>query len=130
MNRIRAVIADDNEEMLGTVLSNLAGQFDVIQAVRNGQAALEAVTQLKPEIAVFDISMPLLNGLEVARRLQGTNANTKIIFLTVHTDPDIVSAAIEAGALGYVLKPRLGLDLLPAIASALQGKCYVSPYYV
>jgi DNA-binding NarL/FixJ family response regulator len=73
--------------------------------------------------------MPVLNGLEVARRLKDTKGSTKVIFLTVHDDPDIVTAAIEAGALGYVLKARLRFDLIPAIQLALQDGYFVSPAY-
>jgi DNA-binding NarL/FixJ family response regulator len=127
MSKIRAVVAEDNQEMLGTAVLALAQEYDVIRAVSNGRAALEAVTQLKPEVAVFDISMPVMNGLEGARRLKQVDGNTKIVFLSNYTDPDIVSAAIEAGALGYVLKPRLRLDLIRAIQLALQGGCFVSP---
>lgn len=128
MNKIRAVVADDNSEMLATLMEMLAEVFDVIQAVDNGQAALDAVMQLKPEIAIFDISMPLLNGLEVAWRLKdAADHYTKIVFLTLHSDPDTVAAAVEAGALGYVLKPRMQSDLMSAIHFALQGNRFVSP---
>src|ERR1700751_3768595 len=103
--------------------------IDVIRAVSDGQAALEAVIQLRPGVVIFDISMPVLNGLEVARRLKHTKGSTKVIFLTLHDDPDIVTAAIEAGALGYVRKARLRFDLIPAIRLALQDGYFVSPAY-
>jgi DNA-binding NarL/FixJ family response regulator len=76
---------------------------------------------------VLDISMPLLSGLEAARHLQAAGSPAKIIFLTVHDDPDYVRAALATGALGYVVKCRLASDLLRAMRAALAGLSFVSP---
>ena len=104
----------------------LADQSDVIRAVSDGGMALHAVTQLHPDVAVLDISMPILDGIEVARRMKNTGNKGAVIFLTCLTDPDIVDAACDVGSLGYVVKPRLLSDLVPAIRFALQRVHFVS----
>jgi DNA-binding NarL/FixJ family response regulator len=76
---------------------------------------------------VLDISMPVMNGVEAARRLRAAGTSAKIVFLTVHADQDYVRAALGTGALGYVLKSELASDLLPCLREALQGRSYVSP---
>ena len=114
--------------MLETVVSLLAPDFEVVGAVNDGQAALEAAVRLQPEIAVLDISMPGMNGIQAAERIrENENCSTQIVFLTANNDREIVEAALATGALGYVLKLRLYLDLIPAIKFALAGRCLVSP---
>ncbi|MGH7340035.1 MAG: response regulator, partial [Candidatus Rokuibacteriota bacterium] len=76
---------------------------------------------------VLDISMPVLNGIEAARRLKTAGSPAKIVFLSVHADPDYVRAALGTGALGYVLKSELASDLLPCLRDALLDRSYVSP---
>jgi len=93
----------------------------------DGRAAFEAAFVLKPEAVVFDISMPVLSGLAAAARLAESPQPPCVIFLTVHEDQDFVDAAFNVGALGYVLKRRLGTDLIPAIRAALAGRAFVSP---
>jgi len=81
--------------------------FDMIAFAADGQQAIESALQLKPDIVVLDISMPVLNGLQVASHLHDQGCPAKLIFLTVHRDPDIVEAAFSAGAFGYVFKPLI-----------------------
>jgi len=123
----RVVLADDQEEILETVSRVLRSDFDIVAAVPDGESAIEAVARLDPDLVVLDISMPILNGLEAASLLQESGSKAKVIFLTVHDDPDYVEAAFSVGARGYVLKARLGIDLLPAVREALQGRTFVSP---
>jgi len=82
--------------------------------------------KLQPDVIVTDISMPKLNGIEAANRLWESGCSSRIAFLTVQTDPDVVRAALEAGALGYVLKSSVTTDLLIAIEEALAGRTFVS----
>jgi DNA-binding NarL/FixJ family response regulator len=82
--------------------------------------------KLRPDVVVLDISMPILDGIQVAKRLREADPNSKIVFLTVAKDPDICRAALETGALGYVWKPRLGTDLTPALQQAVRGSRFVS----
>lgn len=104
----------------------LPEEFQVIGAVVNGRALLEAATLSRPDIIVTDISMPVLNGLEAGRQLIQKGARVKIVFLTVHRDPELLQAALETGALGYILKTGLSSDLIPAVRHALQGRKFVS----
>jgi DNA-binding NarL/FixJ family response regulator len=126
--KIRVLLADDHEDMRGFVSNLLAsGPCEVVATVGVGQAALEAAVQMLPEVAVLDISMPVLNGIQVARRLRQANPTIKIVFLTVDRDAETCRAALATGAQGYVLKLRLGTDLIPAINSAKDGLHIVSP---
>jgi DNA-binding NarL/FixJ family response regulator len=101
--------------------------FEVVDSVSDGQAAVEAVDKLLPDVVVLDVSMPVLNGIEAARRILAVSPSIKIVFLSVDDDPDICRAALETGAYGYVLKPRLDTDLIPAIELARQGHRFLSP---
>jgi DNA-binding NarL/FixJ family response regulator len=87
---------------------------------------LEGASWLKPDLIVLDISMPVLNGLETARRLRALGSLAEIVFLTVYADLDYVHTAFKAGALGYVLKSELASELLPCLREALAGRPYVS----
>jgi DNA-binding NarL/FixJ family response regulator len=122
LDRIRVLLADDHEAMLDRVAGLLATECDVVGTVTDGQQALDAVRELKPDVLVLDISMPVMNGIETARRLKEAGSETRIVFLTVHDDPDFVREALEAGALGYVIKQRIASDLVAAIKKAHAGR--------
>jgi DNA-binding NarL/FixJ family response regulator len=126
--KIRVVLADDNIQVLEYVRDFLSANCcEVVGIVTDGQAAIEAATKLLPDVVVLDLSMPLLNGIEAAKRMLEANPSTRIVFLTVEKDPDTCHAALETGACGYVLKPRLATDLIPAIELAKDGRRFVSP---
>jgi DNA-binding NarL/FixJ family response regulator len=122
----RILIADDQEEMVETIAQALGNEFDIVGTADNGKRAIELATQLFPDILILDISMPLVNGIEAAWRLKRIASPTKIIFVTVHTDPDFVEAARSAGALGYVWKESVASDLAPAVRAVLQGDRFTS----
>ena len=94
--------------------------------VGDGQSLIEMAESLQPDLIITDISMPLLSGIEAAKNIMKSTPQTKIIFLTVHTDPDYVREALELGAVGYVVKSRLVSDLQLAIGEVLAGRTYVS----
>jgi len=125
--RIRLLLAEDHLEMRKMILRILEREFDVVGAVGDGQALLEAEPRLKPDVCVIDISMPILSGIEAAILLRQSGSLVKIVFLTVHTQDVFVEAALEAGALGYVLKPRMASDLHLAVQEAFSGRSFVSP---
>ena len=127
MTTHRVFLADDQEEMLQTVAQVLEGQFEVVGTAKDGDRAFERVPSLSPDVLVIDISMPGIDGIEVALRLRWQGSTAKVVFLTVHEDTDFVEAAMSVGALGYVLKPCLATDLVPAIWKALEGNTFVSP---
>jgi DNA-binding NarL/FixJ family response regulator len=126
VDKIRVVLADDHREVIAKVRGVLGEEFEVLEAAENGNQAVTAVLALDPDVFVTDISMPLLNGLQAARRIQKTNSRVKIIFLTIHEDRDFIAAAFSAGATGYVTKRRLATDLVLAIQEALKGHTFVS----
>jgi DNA-binding NarL/FixJ family response regulator len=126
MNLKRVLLADDLPPLLTAVIALLGGSFDIVGIFSDGQSALNAILELKPDVAVLDISMPGKNGLEVARELKNHASMTKIVFLTVHEDSDIIAASLSAGALGYVFKALMDSDLIPAINEALAGRVFVS----
>jgi len=124
----RVLLADDLPEVHLKVAELLRDDFDIVGSAYDGEQAIEAATTLNPDVLILDISMPLLNGIQVASRLVETGCKAKIIFFTVHDDQDYVGAAFSLGALGYVLKPRLATDLIPAIEAALQGRKFNSEF--
>jgi DNA-binding NarL/FixJ family response regulator len=126
VDKIRVVLADDHREVIAKIRGVLGDEFEVVDAVVNGIQAVSAVLALDPDVFVTDISMPLLNGLQAARRIQNANPRVKIIFVTIHEDRDFIAAAFSAGATGYVTKRRLSTDLVLAIQEALKGNSFVS----
>jgi DNA-binding NarL/FixJ family response regulator len=127
LDRIRVLLADDHEAMLDRVARLLEAECNVVGTATDGQQALEAAQDLKPDVLVLDISMPVMNGIETAHRLKEAGAEARIVFLTVHDDPDFAKEALEAGALGYVIKPRIVSDLMMAINEVCVGRSFVSP---
>ena len=127
MSRATVLLADDQAEFLAVERRLLEPEFEVIETVRNGHAAVEAAIRLAPDVLIIDVSMPVMDGIAAARSLRAAGSWAKVVFLTVHGDPDYVRAALEAGALGYVVKCRLAFDLVPALRDALAGRPFVSP---
>lgn len=127
LSKIRILLADDNTPVLEYVREFLnANSCEVVGAVNDGEAAVRAAALLIPDVVVLDLSMPVLNGIEAAKRILEAKPSTKIVFLTVEKDRDTCRAALEAGACGYVLKPRLATDLIPAIELAKDGRRFIS----
>ena len=124
---VRVLLADDSPSMLQAARRILEPEFEVVGTVDDGQAVLEATKSLNPDVLVLDISMGVMSGLEAARLLRRIGSTAKIVVLTVHNDQDFVEEAFSAGAVGYVIKPRLGTDLLVAVREALIGHRFVSP---
>jgi two-component system response regulator NreC len=101
--------------------------FQVAGEASDGQEGVRLVEALQPDIAVMDISMPILNGLDAARELSRTSPKTKTILLTQHDEGQYISEALEAGVKGYVLKSQVANDLLLAIRQVSRGQVYLSP---
>lgn len=128
MARARILLADDHKEMRERVVSLLGREFEILAPVEDGRALLEAASKLKPDVCLLDISMPIVNGIEAATRLRERRATAKIIFLTIHEDPDFVQAALKTGASGYVVKRQMGSDLRTAVKEALAGRIFISSF--
>jgi DNA-binding NarL/FixJ family response regulator len=123
----RVLLVDDNQAMVARAATALKNCCLVVGTASNGRAAIEAAQALKPDVIVLDISMPGMTGLEVAARLREIGCTAALVFLTVHDEEDIIAAAKAAGAIGYVVKPRLGSDLHVAVQEARAGRPFVSP---
>ncbi len=124
--RLRILVADDNALFLHKIASILEAEFDVVAKVADGRAAVEAAHKYNPDVAVIDLEMPLLNGIEVARELAQRQPSPKVLICSVETDSEIVDASLQAGALGYVFKARIEAELLSAVKAVAQGQKYVS----
>jgi len=124
---IRVFLVDDNGAILSDLQDELGDKFEIAGTAQNGEEALQAIQRLNPDVLVLDITMPGLNGLQVAARVHGNHPRMRILFLTIHEEPEYVSAAFNAGALGYVSKRRLASDLAPAIREVFEGRTYLSP---
>ncbi len=127
MERPRILLADDNAELLDHLVQVLACDWDVVAACADGESALQACRQFNPEFVVLDISMKKMSGIEVARQLSKERRCPKILFLTVHEEPEFICAAFAAGGGGYVVKSRMTLDLEPALGALKAGRIFVSP---
>lgn len=127
MNRPRILVADDHKLVLERVVSALGATYEVIGRVNNGKDLVTEAQRLQPDLIITDVAMPILNGIEAARKLRQNGSCSKLIFLTVHRESAFVRACFEEGGLGYVTKSSLGTDLIPAIREALAGNRYISP---
>ena len=127
MNRLRVLVAEDHAAVRSSVIRLLSKTYDVVAAVNDGRALLDAVNTMQPDVLVVDLSLPVITGIEAASILKKMDCASKIVFLTVHNDPDFVRAAQDAGALGYVLKQQMTTDLPQAIEKAFAGEQFTSP---
>jgi DNA-binding NarL/FixJ family response regulator len=126
-DQVRLLLVDDNPAVLRQVIQLLPGEFEVVATLEDGAGLCGAVQEHRPDIIVLDITLPSVSGIALASQLRNAGYSTRIVFLTVHSDPDYVRAALAAGATAYVVKMRLSLDLVPALRSALQDERFISP---
>jgi DNA-binding NarL/FixJ family response regulator len=127
MTRPRVLLADDHRLLREAFAALLQSECDVVGAVADGRAVLELSRELRPDIVVLDIAMPLLNGMDAARQLKQTMPDVKIIFLTVSEDRDLAAEAFRVGASGYLLKNSAASELVQAIREVSAGRSYVTP---
>ena len=127
MNRARVLIADDHAFVLEGLVNLLKDKFDVVAAVTSGSLLVDAVTRLRPDVVVTDISMPGLNGIEAFEQLQAAGLEAKVIVLTLHTDTELAAKLIRSGVSGFVMKLLATSELVTAIEQALLGRVYLSP---
>jgi DNA-binding NarL/FixJ family response regulator len=127
VKRTRVLLADDHKIVLDGLRSLLEPKFDLVGTVEDGRALVSAVQQLRPDVIVVDISMPLLNGIEAVRQIKKLEPQVKVVFLTMHPDVTYAIRAFESGASGYVLKHSASSELLTAIQEAMKGRTYVTP---
>lgn len=123
----RVMLADDHTILVEAFRKLLEPHFEIVGSVADGRALLEIAPQLKPDVIIVDIGMPLMNGLEAALRLKELMPTVKLIFLTMNEDPDLAVEAMNHGASGYLLKSSAASELIRAIQMALKAKSYVTP---
>jgi len=127
MGRPRVLLADDHALLLGAFEKLLAGECDIVGQASDGRALVAAAEQLKPDLIILDISMPLLNGLEAGRQIKQKWPNVKLVFLTMMEDADLAAEAFRSGASGYLLKRSAASELAVAIREVMLGRSYITP---
>ena len=129
MKRIRILLADDHNVVRRGLRLLLESQpeFSVVGEAADGRQAVEQAEAAKPDVVVLDITMPCMNGIQVAEHLKEIKCRTKVLFLTIHEEPEFISAAFSAGGVGYVSKLRLASDLVNAIREVFGGREFISP---
>jgi DNA-binding NarL/FixJ family response regulator len=123
----RVLLADDHLLIAEGIQKLLEPEFEFVGIVADGRSLVTAVAKLQPDIAVVDISLPLLNGLDASKHIKKANPNVKIIVLTMHSEPTFVTQAFHVGVSGYVLKQSVGSELIQAIHEVLKGNTFISP---
>lgn len=129
MNNARILLGDDHALILNGIRATLEPQFSVIGQARDGVALVKAAEELRPDVVVLDISMPLLNGFEAARKIREALPAIKLIFLSQHLNPAYLREALKIGASGYVLKAETTEELQAAVKTVLRGETYISPSF-
>lgn len=129
MSQVRIVLADDHTIMRHGLRLVLERQpdFAVIGEANNGREAIDIVVRENPDVAVMDIAMPLLNGIEAAKRIAEERIKTAVVILSMHSDESYILKALRAGARGYLLKDSAEIDLIQAIRAVSAGKAFFSP---
>ena len=127
MKRLRILLADDHPMVSAGFQKLLEPEYEVVGMVENGRAVLKAAAELQPDMAILDVTMPLLNGLDAGRRLKASMPQVKLIYLTMNSDPDYAKEALEIGASAYLLKNSLPSELLQAVREVVKGKSYITP---
>jgi DNA-binding NarL/FixJ family response regulator len=123
----RVLLADDHLLIAEGIQKLLEPEFEFVGIVEDGRSLVAAVTKLQPDIAIVDISLPLLNGLDASRHIKKEHPDVKIIVLTMHSEPTFVEQAFRVGVSGYVLKQSVGSELVQAIHEVLKGNTFISP---
>jgi len=124
--RARLVLAEDHDDVREEIRQLLDPEFEVLRAVGDGVALLEAVAELKPDVAISDIQMPHMNGIEAGGQILSRGLCANVVVLTMHPDAHLVTAALQAGIRAYVLKVDASEELIPAIRAAVRGERYLS----
>jgi DNA-binding NarL/FixJ family response regulator len=125
---VRILVVDDFLPFRSFTVSTLRKRpgFRIVEEAFDGEEAVQKANELKPDLVVLDIGLPVLNGIEAARRIRSVSPDSKIVFLTCNNSPDIAREAFDAGASAYVVKHDAANELIAAVEAVLQGRRYVS----
>jgi DNA-binding NarL/FixJ family response regulator len=128
-HRPTVIVVDDNERITNKVKEILASDFDVIATLSDGSNVAQTVMRLKPDLAILDVAMPRVDGVEAAREVRRLGLPVRLVFLSVQEEPELVQALVDMDA-SYVVKRRMHADLLLALNHALAGRSFISPLAV
>jgi DNA-binding NarL/FixJ family response regulator len=129
MPRLRILLADDHtvvRQGLRKVLEERP-EWEVVAEAGDGREAVRQAEALKPDIAILDVAMPLLNGIETTRQITRRVPSTRVLVLSMHADEAYVTQMLQAGATGYLLKDSADVDLIQAVSEVAQGRSFFSP---
>ena len=124
--RYRILIADDHNLIAELCKTLLQADFDVVGVVADGRALVKAAGELKPDVIVLDVAMPILNGLDAGRQVKEMLPLVKLVYLTMNPDPEIAAQAFSRGASGYLLKTCAASEMVQAVREVLRDKTYLS----
>src|SRR5271169_4408693 len=124
-NRSRILIADDHNLVAELCKRLLESEFDVVGVVSDGRAMVRAGCELKPDVIVVDVAMPILNGLDAGRQVKQMLPAVKLVYLTMNTDPEVAAEAFGRGASGYLLKTCAAAEIVLAVREVLRSKTYL-----
>jgi DNA-binding NarL/FixJ family response regulator len=128
MRRTKVLLADDHTIVAEGLKSLLKDHYDLVGTVPDGSQLIDAARELRPDVIVTDLSMPVLNGLDALRKLKAERLDTRVIFLTMHADARVATEALRAGASGFLLKQAAGEELISAIEEVVRGRTYLTPH--
>jgi DNA-binding NarL/FixJ family response regulator len=126
---VRVLVVEDFKpfrQLLCSMLTTMP-ELQIVGEASDGLEAVRKAGELRPELILLDIGLPTLNGIEAARRIRALSAESKLIFVSQQSNPDVVQQALNLGALGYVVKTRIARDLLPSVEAAILDRQFVSP---
>ena len=127
MAKARLILADDHTMVAEAFVKLLAENFDVVRVVSDGLTLLKEAPELRPQVVILDLGMPLLNGMEAGKQLKKLLPTTKIVVLTMNEDVGVAKEALKNWASAYLLKKSAGSELVKAIHEVLRHKTYVTP---
>lgn len=125
----KVLVADDHHffrQGLVNVIKEEEG-FEVVAEAEDGLEAFNLIKKEKPNIAVLDMSMPKMNGLEVVKKVQKENLKVKFVIITMHKNQELLNKALDAGVKAYLLKENSGSELVAALNLVLEDRCFISP---
>jgi len=125
-SRTRILIADDHNLVAELCKKLLETEFDVVGIVGDGRALVKAAGELKPDVVIVDVAMPILNGLDAGRQVKTILPSVKLVYLTMNQDAEVAAEAFSRGASGYLIKTCAASEMVQAIRDVLRGKTYLS----
>jgi DNA-binding NarL/FixJ family response regulator len=128
ISKVRVLVVDDYEPFRRFICSTLVKkpELQIVGESSDGLEAVQKAEALQPDLIVLDFGLPKLNGIEAARQIRKLSPNSKILFLSQESSSDTAQEALALGALGYVVKPYAGTELLPAVTAVLEGRQFIS----